>query len=392
MSVRTYFYTLPTTLRTEHRQLGERLESDWREVPRLMRTVKPLRPFLHLALWLANRYSGLRRSVVLALLLGWSPVMTLARRWLRGEELSDTDLARLEIVQDGTPPSASEVLRAVAALLPAGMPIVLCCDQLEAVLRVPDGLKTLANDLVGLLQDDELSNLLIVISCLEDRWREAESRGGTAGAHVMFYDRVETFILESPQPQQIVRLVQQRLQSWPAHRVGSTWPFDAASLKDWANRERPSPRGTLKVCAAEFERWIEEGQPDRLIRFGDGPVEAVEDHFRREWERELSEIRRDDNRSYIHADEARVNNALLATLELLQQRDARRQDGGGLTDIERGVVKTSSAVPCYGLAVTTWSADGATACTVLMLTRSVQTGKFTAHIEALERALDERVA
>lgn len=234
-----------------------------------------------------------------SLVLGWSPVRLQARRWLRGEELSDEDLERLEIARDSDPPTAGEVLRAVSALLPDEMPIVLCCDQLESVLRVPNGMRNLASDLVGLLQDDELSNLLIVISCLEDRWQEDSEQEGTGGTHTMFYDRVEPLQLHAPEPSQVVQLIRQRLQSWSNYRPDSTWPFDELSLHAWADQERPSPRGALKFCSQEFQRWLENGQPDEPIILGDSLREPLEVHFLREWEQELKAIRQDDDRSYL---------------------------------------------------------------------------------------------
>jgi hypothetical protein len=54
------------------------------------------------------------------------------RRGLRGESLAEDDLEQLRLPED--PPDAGQVLSAVAALLRFQMPIVLGCDQLEAVL------------------------------------------------------------------------------------------------------------------------------------------------------------------------------------------------------------------------------------------------------------------
>ena len=392
-SVLSYFDALPAGLQNEHRSLRERLESDWSEIPHLMRRVQPLWPFVRLADSIARRHPHLRYSVVKSLVLGWSPVNELARRWLRGEELSDEDQERLEIGRDSDPPTAGEVLRAVSALLPEGMPIVLCCDQLEAVLRVPNGMRNLANDLVGLLQDDDLSNLLIVISCLEDRWQEASTQGGTGGTHTMFYDRVEQITLETPDPHQIALLIRQRLKSWSGHRSDSAWPFDEESLHAWADQERPSPRGALKFCSQEFDRWLAEGQPEKPIILGDSVREPLEVHFRREWAQELKAIRQDDDRSYKHADQSRLNNALLATLELVRTRDAARGDGHGLTGITSDdVIRTTSKTSWYGHKVTTSEPDGAEACTVLMLTKAEKAQSFQSHLVALERALDKHDA
>ncbi len=175
-----YFDWLPRTIAVRHQQFGERLQSEAATVLEIVARVRQLGPFLKLADSMADAYPAQPRTVTRALALGWSPARDRLRRWLRGESLPEEQLEELHLLAES--PSAIDVLRAISAMVVGNLPVVICCDQLEAVLQHGDCPEKFANDLVLLLHT--VPNLVLVVSCLRDKWDEFLAR-----APKMFEDR-----------------------------------------------------------------------------------------------------------------------------------------------------------------------------------------------------------
>ena len=172
-------------------------------------------------------------------------------RWLRGESLPEEQLEELHLLAES--PSAIDVLRAISAMVVGNLPVVICCDQLEAVLQHGDCPEKFANDLVLLLHT--VPNLVLVVSCLRDKWDEFLAR-----APKMFEDRTrqKRLLLSPLSGAQAVEMVQRRLQSWQASQVGrdALWPFSRESVKRWADQMTPGPRA---VCCRNRQWHLSDG-------------------------------------------------------------------------------------------------------------------------------------
>jgi hypothetical protein len=314
-SFAAYFDHLPPSLAARHQALHRRLQEDAPEaVLEIVGRVSELAPFMRLADSLAERFPNLRGEVVRALVLGWSPEAVIARRWLRGESVSEKDLERLQLPVDS--PEAGQVLLAIATLLSFRMPIVLCCDQLEAILvDVKDGPMHLTNALVGLLQS--VPNQLVIISCLEDKWPDVLNN-----AHGSFKRRVKKFELDALAEDQAVELIRRRLKQWPGARPdqGDTWPIREAAVRTVVADWQPHAGSLIRACAQAMDDWLEDGDGRWIERLTDkGGADDLPRLFLQEWQKELEAIKSDPKRGPSEQEEARLIRAVRETLQLVKQ-------------------------------------------------------------------------
>ena len=394
-SFRCYFQSLPASLRAEHRQVGLRLESQSDEVLRIVRRVTSPLPFLSLAKSLADMpgFNGIHKATVKALALGWAPqIGQLARRWLRGEELAQEDWCLLKLGGDDLappdPPTAKELLHALS-LLSERRPIVVCFDQMEAVLAKPNGIKNLSNELVGLLHDQDLHNLVLVASCLEDSWNQLPSAAG--GAFQMFDDRTEEITLARPTTAQVRSLLRNRLRSWPDRKEGSDelWPFDLATLDEWAQKESPSPRGLLSTCSKKFREWQEDGQ-EGLIQLGqNGKLPAAD--LMSVWQAEMTAIQTDDDRGLENLDEVRFNNAIQALLEVVPKQGDSRPSEWMIDEIGDAGLSTGSTRR-ENARITLVNGSGESRQSIYLLSTTQHKGSWNYNLKAMRKALQQDVS
>ena len=283
-SFEAYFNQLPDLLRTRHQTLWQRLQADPLATLDVVRPVSEAAPYRRLAESLAKAFPTLRSEVVRALALGWSPDAADARRWLRGDDLPEHECARLGLCQD--PPEPERVIEAVATLLQrVGVPLVICCDQLEAVLKRPDvGPINLSNGLVGLLHS--VPNTLIVLGCLEDAWGVVIANR----MHESFLDRVhKPQKLATLTAGQAVELVRRRVAAWDGNQGrGGTWPIAAESVQAYAEERPRAPRALLQACQVAVDEWMSTGKEPTLI--APGPTPQFPDVFIKHWNAELAKI------------------------------------------------------------------------------------------------------
>jgi len=340
-----YFDWLPSSVAARHEQLGNRLRQDDAAVLEVVHTVRSLPAFLKLAASVGDAFPGLHHDAVRGLALGWSPVRDKARRWLRGESLPEEDLEQLSLGVGA--PSLVELIRAVSEFMPERSPIVVCFDNAENILTCdspepagesnPGGAtSTFTANLVRL--QHELPNICFVISCLEADWPNFRER-----ALKMFRDRcaLPEFTLNPLNPDEAVELLRRRLQrlSVDTAKHGELWPFDESSVRRFVEDGFPVPRAFLKVCAREFDAWVE-GNRDGLIRLvtdGDGPedreIPPIEAEFQQLWQAELEQIKADDECTPESVADSFVHRAVVEILKLVHQTMDWTIAGARLVDL-----------------------------------------------------------
>ncbi|MGA2147801.1 MAG: AAA family ATPase [Bryobacteraceae bacterium] len=175
--------------------------------------------------------------------------LVLVRAWLRGDSLTEGDLAKLGIAEDAAQEenpeyAAREMVLALARLAGARMPMVLCFDQVEALETSPgerSGFLAFGGAVSTL--HDETANL-VLISCMqssvEPMFRRADyDRIAEHEAHLPLLDRRDA-----------MRLVNARLE---AAGPGLNWtpPAQFESVFDQAGLA--SARSILAKAAELFD-------------------------------------------------------------------------------------------------------------------------------------------
>ncbi len=281
-SMLEYFTSFPPSVARSYHHLGQRLQEDSQVALEIVASVRQMEPFLKLAASIIPAFPDERGDVVRALVLAWSPAATTVRRWLRGESLPENDLEDLGLTEK--PPTAFEVLGAIAALLRYELPLVLCVDQIDHLLRDKELSHDFGAELIELLQAVPIQ---IVISSLQ----LASMRDRL---YLPFVQRLKQIKLDTLTDHQAVEVVHRRLADWPAARPerGRTWPFDEGSLVRWARDNCPGPRGLIQHCASAFDSWLERGRDELIILNKESSdMKDCDLLFVHEWNRELEVIR-----------------------------------------------------------------------------------------------------
>jgi hypothetical protein len=166
-----YVAAFPPSLRARSQGLEQALREGEGKGLEIAAAVKEVEPFRKLAASVAERRRpfNLAYAVVKALALGWSPLGPLAHRWLLGEGLSEEEGAILGL-EVSEPPSPLDVLRGIVAIFDYRMPMVLCCDQMEMVLKTPKGPQQVTGELIEILH--QVPNQILILSCIESEWPE----------------------------------------------------------------------------------------------------------------------------------------------------------------------------------------------------------------------------
>ncbi len=169
-----YIGQFPPSLAARYQSFQQALKDEEVNILEVTAAVKELRPFLTLATSIADRMpADLSYSVKKALALGWSSAGHLVQRWLKGEPLNDEESELLGLGEE--PAQPLEVLQGIAAILDYRLPMVICCDQMDFVLRkgqnelqTKDVVQKLTAELIEILH--RVPNHVLVLSCLEGEW------------------------------------------------------------------------------------------------------------------------------------------------------------------------------------------------------------------------------
>ncbi|TWT40056.1 DNA translocase SftA [Thalassoglobus neptunius] len=347
-SFRDYFTWLPSSIQAAHHQLGERLKDDPLAVLEITNGVSTTEAFRNLAEAVASDYvpfATVQNDIARALALGWAPerIRTDARKWLRGDTLPDS--VREEYRFSDEPIETTKLFRAVSALFGHEVPIVLCCDQLDAVLRSETATKEYTNALTALLH--EVPNLQIVLSCLDDRWDQVVAWSETSfGSRC---DTPEAGKLEQLDETHIRELLHRRLATWSGTKSSNgDCPFDLDAWAEHYRTDPPSARYLFNQAAGQFQEWLENGQPNVPIRPTKGM--DLEDEFQQKWNFELDLIRTDKNRSPDHLQESHIYAIFVEAFNTLRTIDDAQHPP--LTSIEEDVLPGTAKSQRFGCMIT----------------------------------------
>lgn len=376
-SFREFYLWLPPSIRASHRQLGERLEDDLRAVLEIIGNVHTEEPFLRMAdsLVKLDLFSESPSEIVKALALTWAPtrLKTLARKWLRGDSISDRECDELGLSSE--PPSTTHLYSTVAALFQHEVALVVCCDQLEAVLRRQTAVESYSNALVTLLQ--QVPNLRLIVSCLDDRWDKF-----TGWTDSSFVQRCQTKTLERISKENVVDLLTRRLKTWSGARVEDpTWPLELKSWAEFAHLEQPPVRTFLDRVAGRFREWDESGRPD--VRITPAGADDIEGAFRLLWTQELDRIRRDVAESPGELQESRIYSILLEAFRM--QQDFKLDDYPAISEITENVLTDAKNSPRLGFAI---NASGTSV--VIAVTKLESCQKFRHFFNETSKAVKKR--
>jgi S-DNA-T family DNA segregation ATPase FtsK/SpoIIIE len=354
-SFRKYFDALPHTVKEQHKTIRERLDGPSVDpILEIVNEAKEPGPFLSLGNSIASRYPALHNTAIRALVLGWSPFRDDAWRWLRGEQVDEKRLAELRLPP--APPDVTAILKALTGLMhPLKVPVVICCDQSEKLLRWPNALNEFTTALMGWV--DDIPNLVLAMTFLKDDWKKLND------SFQSFCDRTHGLVLEPLQGAQAVELISKRIAMWPGARPekGRIWPFNEEQIVKLASNGVLYPRGLLKQCSAGFETWLSK-RSQQPIEIEDKTKQPVEELFRQEWNQTLATVRKEqvsaenlqEERLFRSARECLVQVQLdkvpVAGMDVLQLQDDKIKKQFAV-HVKLGVHGTNEAVPVV-LAVT----------------------------------------
>jgi DNA segregation ATPase FtsK/SpoIIIE-like protein len=378
-----YFDALPHTVKQQHQTLRHRLDDKSDTVLEIVREAKEPAPFLALAQSIARRLPTASADVLRALVLGWSPRAQEAWRWLRGEQLEDSQLAELRL--PGEAPTTSALLQTLGLVLGRlDMALVICCDQSEKYLEKPDAFRELTTSLMGWL--DSVPNLVLVLTFLKDRWQTVR-----VPAFQSFLDRSHELELDNLSGAQALELVRQRMKGWPGARPGKSpvWPIREESILRFAQQMPLSARALLKGCANALDSW-QMKQSDHDLDIDDGDDKRpIEELFKLEWSGMLEAVRKEQV-SPENAQEERLFRATRETLDLLRQ--AKTPVGGmEILQIQEGAMAPGKKYLSLQLKLGT-KGSSASVPVVVALTKLTGGMPMRGFLNALEEAVAEPVA
>jgi hypothetical protein len=343
-----YISAFPPSLRSRSQGVEQALREDEGKGLEIAAAVKEAEPFRKLAASIADRRPPLNLSyaVVKALALGWSPLGPLAHRWLLGEGLSEEEGAILGL-DVSEPPSPLDVLRGIVAIFRYKVPMVLCCDQMEMVLKSPNGPRQVTAELIEILH--QVPSQVLILSCIETEWPDFRDASYAAFKHRIMPN---PFQLEELSEKHAVELVARRLKGWPNRPAQQTnvWPFDEPSLIAYVREKQPTPRVLIQRCGELFQPWFEDGSSNLLYlgkKIDDfDPARA----FLQQWNHELDRIIADPECDPETYPEERMYRAVREALSLA--RDAKREVGEiFFRNIQEGAIKQGGKFTRYGLRV-----------------------------------------
>jgi S-DNA-T family DNA segregation ATPase FtsK/SpoIIIE len=388
-----YFAGLPPTLASRYETMSRRLADSPEAVLEIVRQVKALGPFLKLAdslLHILPHDAG----IVRALALGWAPAPwnSTARRWLQGQDLPDADREALSLGEEG--PTSVDVLRTIPALFGHDRPMMICCDQVEGLLKGKnaDAINRLSASLMELLQAVPTQ---IVLNCFRDTWDNFI--GGTFPA---FQARVKTpaFRLEPMKREQAMRLIKGRMESssFRPPDAHPTWPFKEASIYQLIDAKGATPRELIQLCGSLLDQWIESEQQDEINLFDTGknsrPPETEHEFFRL-WNRELDAIRQNPKRTASYLEQNRLYKGIMEALKLAQSAQRMREFGGiRIVDIADNIIKPNPQDSRPGALISLAGGTGESAQKVVVALTTIEASRsFSPYFRALLTATEDPV-
>jgi hypothetical protein len=180
-----------------------------------------------------------------------------ARGWLRGDSLPESALRQLGIGPEDSDTSpettAQQFVLSLCRLIGPGIPIVVCLDQVEALLRTPEDTASLAalGRLVSTLQDNTENVLTVacvqtsILSLLDEAIRDADMQ------RIAQFDEARLSLLNLREALLIVR---SRLDAVPAIKslrpagADPIWPLQPSEIESIVG-DGCTPRTLISKCS-----------------------------------------------------------------------------------------------------------------------------------------------
>ena len=218
-----------------------------------------------------------------------------AGAWLRGEPLSDADLAALGIgvekeeEERSRETEAKHIVQALLRLL-SPTPVVICFDQVEALETYRgemDGYHTLGQMVAELVNGEHRK--LLLISCIVSEFEGNLEKLSNKADRDRWLQGTAT--LKPIEWEPSVELIKSRLDSASGLRADRAkhpddplWPLEKGRLSDLFDKTGIClPRTLIQACRLEFDRLMGDVNP--------GPKISREDFLQQEYGRLLSNAR-----------------------------------------------------------------------------------------------------
>ena len=220
-----------------------------------------------------------------------------ARAWLLGDPLPESALSTLDLAcspdDDDLEDQAQRVVLDLCRLAGPKIPVVLCFDQIEALLVDPNDLApfgVLGQVIMKLFNGT--SNLLL-ISCVQSKFVDHLKHDQPGGVSIQAAARmaVHQTSLSPLLWDHAMRLIRARLSadsglaSLRESRAETLWPLDEGELKRVVGARGCTPREILSICAEKFDAATKNREDIRA---------PVEQFLARTWQERLEESSRSD--------------------------------------------------------------------------------------------------
>ena len=242
-----------------------------------------------------------------------------ARAWLLGDPLPESALSTLDLASspddDDLEDQAQRVVLDLCRLAGPKIPVVLCFDQIEALLVDPNDqtpFAVLGQVIMKLFNGT--SNLLL-ISCVQSTFVHhlKLDQPGSVSTPAAARMAVHQTSLSPLRWDHAMRLIRARmsadsgLASLRESRAETLWPLDEGELKQAVGARGCTPRKILSICAEKFDAAAENRVDIRL---------PVEQFLARTWQERLEESSRSDT-------SGQVDNILTHGIPLLVHSSAQ---------------------------------------------------------------------
>ncbi len=243
-----------------------------------------------------------------------------ARAWLLGDPLPESALSTLQLASspddDDLEDQAQRVVLDLCRLAGPKIPVVLCFDQIEALLVDPTDrtpFAVLGQVIMKLFNGT--SNLLL-ISCVQSTFVDHLKLDQPGSVSAPAAARMAVHPAASLNPllwDHAMRLIRARLSadsslaSLRESRTETLWPLDEGELKQAVGARGCTPRKILSICAEMFDAAADNRVDIKL---------AVEEFLARTWQEGLEESSRSDT-------SGQVDNILTHGIPLLVHSSAQ---------------------------------------------------------------------
>ncbi len=219
-----------------------------------------------------------------------------ARAWLMGDPLPESALSTLDLASspddDDLEDQAQRVVLDLCRLAGPKIPVVLCFDQIEALLVDPADqtpFAVLGQVIMKLFNE---TNNLLLISCVQSTFVHhlKLDQPGSVSTPAAARMAVHQTSLSPLRWDDAMRLIRARLSadsglaSLRESRAQTMWPLDEGELKQAVGARGCTPRKILSICAEKFDA-VAKNREDRV---------PVEQFLARTWQERLEESSRSD--------------------------------------------------------------------------------------------------